>query len=321
MHFNLEGDTFVDQIAGRREHFVPWHSTDVVEYLAQHPALPPERQATFRELASLILSLLHHLYRQRHEQLSYVYAPLDPDRDRLLRTVPTPEQREGMSLALLERIRESLQYANYHQLSQEEIQNTLQAASQWGVRMRVNFGAMNILEVYARGSVLGRREVRRWTRWFRLEKVEVPLFQRLVVIFRPKEFSTAAPFDPRHVRMRMFKNVPQQDVDMMLPATGLQLSWLDGGEQQQACEAAMAYLVSAIVLADRPSCSLVETDVACEEILREATGLMVDFDVEATVRMLIHLGIMRVDAQGWRAIPLEAAREQLDHTWDSWFGA
>lgn len=145
----------------------------------------------------------------------------------------------------------------------------------------------------------------------------------------------------------MFKNVPQQDVDMMLPATGLQLSWLDhsrivlpslyyqnldnnagvllrlldDGEQQQACEAVMAYFVSAIVLADHPSCSLVEIDVACEEILREATGLMVDFDVEATVRILIHLGFMRMDAQGWRAIPLEAAMEQLDHTWDSWFGA
>jgi hypothetical protein len=206
----------------------------------------------------------------------------------------------------------------------------------------------------------------------------------------------------------MFKNVPQQDVEMMLPASGLQLSWLDHsrivlpslyaagitlwrvmrnvlvltlfgvfktfglallvlfaigfglrsmftyrantkrrymlnmaqslyyqnldnnagvllrlldeGEQQQACEAVMAYFAAAIIFADRPACSLIEIDHACEELLLEATGLKVDFDVETTVRMLIHLGIMRMDARGWRAIPLEAAIDQLDHTWDSWFG-
>ncbi len=409
MHFYLEGDTFVDQTAGRREHFVPLHPTDVVEYLTQHPSLSPDQQATFRELASLILSLLHHLYRQRHEQLSYIYAPLDPDRDRLLRSVPTPTQRARLSNELLERTQEALKHANYHQLSRAEIDVALRAASQWGVRMRVNFSAMSILEVYARGSVIGKRSIRRWTRLFRKEKVDVPLFQRLVVIFRPKEFLRDAPFDPRHVYLRMFKNVPQQDVDMMLPGTGLQLSWLDHsrivlpslyaagmtlwrvlrnvvvlalfgvfktvgfvvlivfaigfglrsmftyrantkrrymlnmaqslyyqnldnnagvllrlleeGEQQQACEAVLAYFVSGVLLADHNGCSLVEIDDACESILREATGMVVDFDVEATVRMLIHLGIMRMDSKGWHAIPLSAAIDKLDHTWDSWFGS
>lgn len=95
---------------------------------------------------------------------------------------------------------------------------------------------------------------------------------------------------------------------------GVLLRLLDDGEQQQACEAVMADFVSAIVLADRPSCSLTEIDHTCKELLREATGLMVDSDVEATVRMLIHLGIMRMDAQDWRAIPLEAAIEQVDRT-------
>lgn len=103
----------------------------------------------------------------------------------------------------------------------------------------------------------------------------------------------------------------QQAVEMML---------LDEGEQQQACEAVMAYFVSAFILADRPACSLSGIDPACEELLLEATGLKVAFDVESTVRMLIHLGIMRLEAQDQRAIPLEAASDQLDPTWASWFG-
>ena len=80
----------------RREMFVPLHSTDLIEFLAQHPALRKEYQAEFRKLAALILSLLHHFYRQCHEQLTYVYAPLDPDRDTLLMNVPPASRRGSM---------------------------------------------------------------------------------------------------------------------------------------------------------------------------------------------------------------------------------
>ena len=140
-----------------REAFVPMQTTDLVEFLAQHPALSSSDQANFRQLASLILSLLHHLYRQRHVRLAYAYAPLDPDRDTRLSHVPIPTQRDRMTEEVFTRMQDALKRANYRRLSPADIQQALRAASQWGVRMRVNFDTLQRLEVYARGSVIGKR--------------------------------------------------------------------------------------------------------------------------------------------------------------------
>jgi hypothetical protein len=404
---HLDGDTIVEQIQGRHEHFVPLHTTDIVAYLAQHPALDPSREIQFRQLSALILSLLHHLYRQRQEHLTYIYAPLDPDRDRMLLSVPTPDSRDRLCRELVTHMQDVLARANYHLLSPEEIEHAIKVASHWGVRMRVNFDRLSELEVYARGCVIGRREVRRWVNGFRKETVEVPLYQRIVVLFRTKEDHQSSQFDSRRLYLRMFKNVPQQDVDMLLPATGIQMSWLDHsrivvpslyaaavtlwrflrnvllltlfgvfktvamvvlilfamgfgiksmftyrsntkrrymlnmaqslyyqnldnnagvllrlleeGEQQEAGEAILAYFACAFLLPQHAPMKMAEIDEACENLLREATHMEVDFDVEATARNLVQLGILVPEDAGWRPLPLHEAVRCLDKTWDDWF--
>lgn len=224
---HLDGETFVDQTDGRRENFVPLHTTDVVEFLSQHPVLHAEQHRQFRELSALILSLCHHLYRQRHEKLTYIYAPLDPDRDNLLLTIPTHDRRDRLARELFDQMPDVLQRANYHRLTAEQIDQAIKAASRWGVRMRIRLDALDHLEVYGRGCVTGKRSVRNWHNFFRLESVDVPLYQRIVVVFRTNEEFKSLQFDPRRVYLRMFKNVPQQDVDMLLPALGIQMTWLD----------------------------------------------------------------------------------------------
>ena len=402
---HLDGDVLLGP-SGVRENFIPLHARDLVEYLSQHPSLDSEQTERFRNLSVLILAHLHHMYRQRHEQLTYVYAPLDPDRDRLLRTVPTESWRKDLVEELMDRTQDALHRANYHRLGPHEIQQAIKAASKWGVRMRVQFSVLNRLEVYGRGLVIGKRKFRNWRRFFKLEEMDVPLYQRLVVIFRTSRELRSSQFDSRRVYMRMFKNIPRQDIDMMLPNTGVQMNWLDHskivvpsvyamatmmwrffrnvvllaffgvfktlglivlalfaigfglksmfeyrsntqrrymlsmtqslyfqsldnnagvllrlldeGEQQEACEAILTYFVAAI-LHDGQSKSLAELDGSCETLLREYTGVDVDFDIHRTSRMLVRLGIIDLSKDGWAAVPLERAAEKLNRTWDSWF--
>jgi hypothetical protein len=391
----------------RREAFVPLHTTDLVEYLAQQPELHGHERAQFRNLASLILALLHHVYRQRHEQLTYMYAPLDPDRDTLLLSAPVEAERERMCTDLIARLEGALRRANYHRLSQEEIERAMSAASRWGVRMRVDFKALNRIEVYARGDVIGQKAFRNWRRLLRAELVDVHLYQRLVVIFRTGPLSRDARFDPRCLYLRMFKNIPQQDVDMVLPATKVKMTWwdhssillpslyaiattlwrtlryvvlltvvgllktaalvvlvifaflyglksmftytlntrrryhlnvaqnlyyqtldnnagamlrlLEEGEQQEACEAVLAYFAAAIRLRARAGVSLAEIDAECQRLVGEATGVDIDFDIEEAARQLLHLGLLRACDDRWYAKSLAEANRQLDQLWDHWF--
>ena len=224
---HLDGNTSLVQPEGSRENFLPMHTCDVVEYLLLHPAIGEEHQEHFRQLSTLVLSLLHHRYRYKHERTTFTYAALDPDRDRLLRSVPFGAERNRQVDILLEDTRDALERANYHKLSPRDIQEALKAASNWGVRMRVRFSSLRKLEVYGRGLVVSKRAYRNWRKFFRLEDVKVPLYQRLVVVFRVIDEAKSSEFDPQRVYLRMFKNVPRQDIDMMLPATGIKMTWLD----------------------------------------------------------------------------------------------
>ncbi len=239
------------------------------------------------------------------------------------------------------------------------------------------------------------------------------LYQRLVVIFRTQPDARDSRFEWRRLYLRMFKNIPQQDVDMVLPATRIKFTWLDHssivlpslyalistlwkalryavlltlaglfktaalvllvlvaflygmkamftstintrrryhlnvaqnlyfqtldnnagamlrlleeGEQQEACESVLAYFTVAAFLPSRSSAqeansySIEQIDRAAEELVFEATGVHVDFDIEGAVRDLIHLGLMRVSDDRLIALPLEEANHRLNQTWDQWF--
>jgi len=212
--------------ADAHEHFVPLHAKDLMEFLLQHPGIGQELQSQFRQFSSLILSMQHHLYRLQHAQLLYGYSPLDPDLEKMLASVPTNSQRENLASQLRTRVMEALKNANYRLLSQQEIEESLRLASQWGVRMRVKFELQDWMDVYARGSAIGIQTQRHWRNYFRKRPQEVPVYSRLAVIFRPKP-NHPQKFDSRYVYLRLFKNVPRKDIDMMLPGAGIQMSWLD----------------------------------------------------------------------------------------------
>jgi hypothetical protein len=146
----------------------------------------------------------------------------------MLMCVPTDTHRDRLTDQAFSRIQDTLLRANYQRLTSHDIQQALKAASQWGVRMRVNFTTLQRLEVYSRGFVIGQRAHRSWRNLFREELVEVPLYQRLVVVFRTFDgHNSPERYDSRKIYLRMFKNVPQQDVDMMLPASGIRMTWMD----------------------------------------------------------------------------------------------
>ncbi len=210
----------------QHEQFVPLHPIDLIEYLVQRHMPTDENAEQFRQFGSLILAMQHHLYRLQHSRLLYIYAPLDPDLDRMLARRPTNLQRDSLDQELLERSRQLLSRANYRLLTLKEIQEILESTSMWGMRMRVQFELQHWMEVYVRGSAIGTRQRRNWRKFFRKEDESVPLYSRFVVLFRPKDDHPQR-FDERYVYMRMFKNVPHSRIDVMLPGTGIQMSWYD----------------------------------------------------------------------------------------------
>src|SRR5687768_11375975 len=64
-----------------REHFIPLRPADLVQKLADDPAVTIFEREQFRRFCQLIEATIHHEYRTRLEELKAAYAPFDPDSD------------------------------------------------------------------------------------------------------------------------------------------------------------------------------------------------------------------------------------------------
>ncbi|MEM9827100.1 MAG: DUF3754 domain-containing protein [Planctomycetota bacterium] len=142
---------------------------------------------------------------------------------------------EGID-SLLEDIRQLTQTGGYTPLDQEEIEECAGVASKWGVPLHVNFDLFERLHVYARGDVIGRRVRRDWRSLYRRKVVEVPIYQRMVIAFQMRagekidemiDPTVVLPSDADVLHLRIFKNIPKQDIDMLLPGSRVKISGVD----------------------------------------------------------------------------------------------
>jgi hypothetical protein len=91
---------------------------------------------------------------------------------------------------------------------------------------------------------------------------------------------------------------------------------IGAGEEQDAKEALLAYW--ALLRAGAPL-SKPEIDKAAEDFLRRRFSLELDFEIGDALAKLERLGIVTREGETLRALPLAAAFDKLDATWDEYF--
>jgi hypothetical protein len=215
----------------RRERVIPLRRAGVGPPFADDPQLMAEGRARFLDFCRLLAALFHHEYHTRLEELKDLYAPFNPDNVTTQLRVCTAAAREALVPELFERFAALLERANYQRLSRREIEAAMQAASEWGLRLHVDFDTFRRLDVYARGDVVERRQRRSWRWGRRTVEIAVPLYQRLVVMLRLRDDNPRAPeADGNAVYLKLFKNIPKQDLEMLLPGTRFRLTLLDQGK-------------------------------------------------------------------------------------------
>lgn len=205
-------------------------SGDTTAELSPAGELPRERM---RDVFGGFAELLHHRYRPLYSRFAQRYAALDPDRD----TRP-PLGREACAVSEQEQLaavteisqagQTVLADAGYTEVSRQELEQAVGMSSHWGVPLHVDFDVFEAIIVYARGDVVGQRAKRRWQNFYREVLFDVPLYQRVVVMFKLRPgFRTDDDLDHTMLHLRMFKNVPKPDIDMLLPGTRVRFTWLD----------------------------------------------------------------------------------------------
>lgn len=212
-----------------RERFLRIQTRALLASLFDGEELSAADEDLFRQLFRLLSAIFHFEYQQRLEALKDAYEPFDPDLDKDSRPALDQDKQAQALDDLFAGFTQLMERANYQRLTRDEIQDAVrQGASDWGLNMEVDFDAFDRLDVFACGDTLGKRYRRRLMNWGRLEEVSVPIYQRLVLILKMKARARLDPaVDTENVYLKLFKDIPKIDLEMLLPGTRLRMPVLE----------------------------------------------------------------------------------------------
>lgn len=217
-----------------REHFIPVRVADLVDFLCHESGplrgqtLTDSDQAGFRRFARSVVGHVHTTYQAEIRRLKEAYAAFDPDADPKPLQTPTPEERAAELEKLFATFVHLISRANYVRLSREEMEKVMAGASDWGVDMDVPWDAFDQVEVFYRGKGLGRRTKSHWLWWWKKKEVSVPTFGRVAVVFKQHPHKRLGPdADTKSVFLKLFKDIPQMDIEMLLPGGRIKMPKLD----------------------------------------------------------------------------------------------
>lgn len=218
---------------GSLERFIPFRRADLIEMCLQDAWFTDGQRRRFRSVAALLTGLIHHEFHQQLEELKDAYAPLNPDLD--TRTVELSVQVETgeTRTKLVEGLRRVIEQANFEQLGEKELADAMASESLFQVRLHVDFRDFEDMLFFKRGETVRTETVRKW---FGLRKREVTFtnYDRVVVFFRFKGEAhfegrrrRGLPFEPGSVVIKLFQNIPKDDIEMLFPNAEVRMKPID----------------------------------------------------------------------------------------------
>jgi hypothetical protein len=213
------------------EHFIPFRKTDVVSMCADE--LPAAEREPFRSFARMLASLLHHRFHAHIEALKDAYQSFNLDSD--TRTVVQPSRDDR--LAAQRRVEEELaalaRAANFTPIGSDELDRAFTEHSLLKVRLAVDTHAIDKAMFFRRGESTRTQQLPIWF-GLRRETVSFTNYARVLVYARFKDAEHFAgtdldrlPFHPGSTIVKLFQNVPREDLEMVFPNVQVRMRGVD----------------------------------------------------------------------------------------------
>ena len=196
-----------------------------------------------------------HGYAVKLLELEQTYEPFSPDSDLLMTRAFSPEERTSMQKRLVAQMASLLEQGNFTRVDPSNVHFILTKDSAYGLDLEVDLQAFEEILIYYRGATTiseYRRDVRRaYMRW---REVKIPVFQRMFLLFKLKPFAVRveevmrehnldqkeaeravrrlrgllpATVSSDYIYMKLFKNMPRSDVEMIFPNTKVRFRLFD----------------------------------------------------------------------------------------------
>ncbi len=247
-------DEVVPESERGRERFIPVTRFALLDRLTA-PGTWPGTQA---QEARRFFRYLDHWRRQQYNAelntLEETYEPFSPDSDLLMTRTFSPEERLIMQKRVRDGMMRILEQANYVRIDHNDVEMILTRESAYGLDLHVDLDAFEEVLLYYRGASNKRDQRRRWHKFYLKEEFDIPIFQRLFLLFKLKPFevrvrevmqsdklnrreaekvvkrqraSMPPEVDEENIYMKLFKNIPRNDLEMVFPNTQVRFRLFD----------------------------------------------------------------------------------------------
>lgn len=237
-----------------RERFIPVTSYALIDRLTVPHTWPPGQA----RLARRFFRYLDYWRRQQHQvalsNLLQAYESFSPDSDLLVTRTFTDEERTILQKRVVREVEAILTQANYVRIDPTDVEMILTKDSTYGLDLHVDFTAFEEILIYYRGATNRRDQRRRLAKFMRKEEFDVPIFQRLFLLFKLKPFETRVlevmkeqrlprrdaerivratramipdTVKETNIYLKLFKNIPRNDVEMVFPNTRVRFRLFD----------------------------------------------------------------------------------------------
>ncbi len=214
----------------KHENFIPVRKGELVKHLAKK--IPAKHKQSFRQFCRIVESIYHFNYHRNLETLKELYNAFDPDADKFLVRVPglEPGDLTRKQERMHEEIQSLLKSGNYKEIPYSELEKAFSGASPWGIDLIVDFSQYEYYSIYYKGQ--RRDSLEKKYLWFK-KRYEFEMYDRIFFAFKMKETFTESDtlsYSKDRLYLKLFKNVPGLDLEMLFPNTNVRISLFDKGK-------------------------------------------------------------------------------------------
>ena len=247
----LIAEIFMD----KRENFIAVTPQALIDRLSQPQMWGAGEAAKVRRLFMYMSNWRQQSYGAKLLELGRAYEPFSPDSDLLVTRKYSEPEKSSLELQLMDGMRDLMKHANYTRIDPDSIELIMTKDSHYGLDLRVDLDAFDEIEIFYRGAITRKDSRRSRAKFYlKMEDFDVPIFQRLAIVFKLKpdakrveelmaqegldrdkaerrvkqmRGAIAGLVSPDYVYVKLFKNIPRSDIEMVFPNTKIKFRLFD----------------------------------------------------------------------------------------------
>jgi hypothetical protein len=217
----------------KRNRFIPFRKKDIIAMCCDDMGADLAEADEFRNFCRILEALFHFESHDRLETLKNCYAPFNPDADTRSLIEYLPEEKFRLQKELVTEMTAVLDAANFEKITARDLEQALAEESLFKIRLEVDFNDFEDVIFFRRGESI-RQETLVSFYGLRKKRFNFTNYDRVAVYIKFKDqhyFEERGRknlnFTPDSTIIKLFKNVPKADLEMLFPNSEVRMKTID----------------------------------------------------------------------------------------------